>query len=278
MPRMSSALATPASARAFPCRFWICLSTPWRRLFWPPFYQAIGLDAAVMLPGIYAEDLCNRVSPTCASRPGRGGAASSLDLGQAPVQSKSNSARGWITANWVGCSPNDRAQSTGRKAMFRAALAALAAVVLVTASLIPDDAFARRGGGGGFRGGGGFHGGGSRGGGVHRRCDIPSQVARASRISNCRSSRSSGLPGRGPRVLSRIRIRCGGGRGRSGWCRGLWRLWRLQQLLRCVRQLDLSRPVSILTRAKRMPTAVGPVLTAVLFSCFGCRDAVFAAA
>ena len=43
--------------------------------------------------------------------------------------------------------------------MFRAALAALAAVVLVTASLIPDDAFARRGGGGGFRGGGGFHGG-----------------------------------------------------------------------------------------------------------------------
>ena len=31
--------------------------------------------------------------------------------------------------------------------MFRAALAALAAVVLVSASLIPDDAFARRGGG-----------------------------------------------------------------------------------------------------------------------------------
>ena len=45
--------------------------------------------------------------------------------------------------------------------MFRAALAALAAVVLVSASLIPDDAFARRGGGGGFRGGGGFHGGGA---------------------------------------------------------------------------------------------------------------------
>lgn len=51
--------------------------------------------------------------------------------------------------------------------MFRSALAALAAVVLVSASLIPDDAFARRGGGGG-RGGGGFHGGGGfRGGGMH---------------------------------------------------------------------------------------------------------------
>ena len=45
--------------------------------------------------------------------------------------------------------------------MFRCILAALAALVLVTVSLIPDDAFARRGGGGGFRGGGGgFHGGG----------------------------------------------------------------------------------------------------------------------
>ena len=35
--------------------------------------------------------------------------------------------------------------------------------------LIPDDAYARRGGGGGFRGGGGggFHGGGFRGGGMH---------------------------------------------------------------------------------------------------------------
>ena len=70
--------------------------------------------------------------------------------------------------------------------MFRAALAALAAVVLVSASLIPDDAFARRGGGGGFRGGGGFHGGGARAGGFHRTAaatvvgrvrHIPSQVA-----------------------------------------------------------------------------------------------------
>ena len=37
--------------------------------------------------------------------------------------------------------------------MFRITLAALAAVVLVGASLMPDDAFARRGGGGGYRGG-----------------------------------------------------------------------------------------------------------------------------
>ena len=52
--------------------------------------------------------------------------------------------------------------------LLRYLLAALAAFVLLTASLIPDDAYARggRGGGGGFRGGGGgFHGGGFRGGG-----------------------------------------------------------------------------------------------------------------
>jgi hypothetical protein len=49
----------------------------------------------------------------------------------------------------------------GGTAMFRYAPAALAAVVLICASLILDDAFARRGGGTGFRGGGGgFHGGG----------------------------------------------------------------------------------------------------------------------
>ena len=46
--------------------------------------------------------------------------------------------------------------------MLRYLLAPLAALVLLTASLIPDDAYARRGGGGGFRGGGGgFHGAGS---------------------------------------------------------------------------------------------------------------------
>jgi hypothetical protein len=57
---------------------------------------------------------------------------------------------------------------TGDKAMFRNALAALAAVVLVGATLMPDDAFARRGGGGGYRGGG-YHGGAAhfRGGAVH---------------------------------------------------------------------------------------------------------------
>ena len=52
-------------------------------------------------------------------------------------------------------------------AMFRYVLPVLAALVLVTASIIPDDAFARRGGGG-YRGGGGFHGGAVRAGGVHR--------------------------------------------------------------------------------------------------------------
>ena len=52
--------------------------------------------------------------------------------------------------------------------MLRYVLPVLAALVLVTASLIPEDAFARRGGGGGYRGGGGFHGGAARVGGVHR--------------------------------------------------------------------------------------------------------------
>jgi hypothetical protein len=56
----------------------------------------------------------------------------------------------------------------GGHAMLRCILAALAALVLVAVCLIPDDAYARRGGGGGFRGGGGgFHGGGMRGGGMH---------------------------------------------------------------------------------------------------------------
>jgi hypothetical protein len=49
--------------------------------------------------------------------------------------------------------------STGGYAMLRYLLAGLAAVVLVSASLIPDEALARRGGGVGVRGGGGFHGG-----------------------------------------------------------------------------------------------------------------------
>lgn len=54
--------------------------------------------------------------------------------------------------------------------MLRYILAAVAALVLISASLVPDEAFARRGGGGfgggGFRGGG-FHGGGMRAGGFH---------------------------------------------------------------------------------------------------------------
>ena len=61
----------------------------------------------------------------------------------------------------------------------RYGLIGFAALTLVAASLVPDDAFARRGGGGGFRGGGGggiraggFHGGmragGIRGGGGYR--------------------------------------------------------------------------------------------------------------
>lgn len=53
--------------------------------------------------------------------------------------------------------------------MLRVILIALAAFVLLTASFVPDDAYARggrggggRGGGGGFHGGGGFRGGGMR--------------------------------------------------------------------------------------------------------------------
>jgi hypothetical protein len=55
--------------------------------------------------------------------------------------------------------------------MFRYILAAIAALVLLTASLIPDDAYARRGGGG-YRGAGGAYRGGAvavrgpRGGGA----------------------------------------------------------------------------------------------------------------
>src|SRR5437762_7527941 len=65
--------------------------------------------------------------------------------------------------------PSADTQLTGGKAMRRYVFPALAAVILIGASLFPDDAFARRGGGGGFRGGGGFHGGAAhfRGGAVH---------------------------------------------------------------------------------------------------------------
>src|SRR3954462_6783177 len=50
--------------------------------------------------------------------------------------------------------------ATGRTSMLRCILAALATLVLVTVSLIPDDAEARGGRGGGGRGRGGYHGGG----------------------------------------------------------------------------------------------------------------------
>ena len=52
--------------------------------------------------------------------------------------------------------------------MFRFALIVLAGFILVAASLVPDDAFARRGGGraGGFHGGAGMRAGGFHGGGA----------------------------------------------------------------------------------------------------------------
>jgi hypothetical protein len=68
--------------------------------------------------------------------------------------------------------PHEDGRSLARKiiqmegrVMLRCILAVLAAFVLLTVCIIPDDAYARRGGGG-FRGaGGGFHG--ARGGGMH---------------------------------------------------------------------------------------------------------------
>ena len=183
----------------------------------------------------------------------------SFDLGQAPVQSESNSAKGWITANWVGCSPNDRAQSTGRKR--HVSLCSTGSCSTRSSYCQPHPGRRVRAPWGWWR--------------IPRRWRLPRRRRpcwrRSPRWSLCRSRRrgSRGLP---RRVLSTSRIRCGGGGRRSGWCRGLRRsLRRLQQLLRRVRQLYL-RPVSILTRAERMPTAVGPVLTAVPFSCVGCRN------
>jgi hypothetical protein len=64
-------------------------------------------------------------------------------------------------------------------AMFRYALVGLAAAILVGASLVPDDAYARRGGGGGFRGGGGFHAGGMRGVHAGRYAHVSRPIARA---------------------------------------------------------------------------------------------------
>ncbi|MBP0113440.1 MULTISPECIES: hypothetical protein [Bradyrhizobium] len=82
--------------------------------------------------------------------------------------------------------------------MLRYLLAALAVFVLLTVSLVPDDAFARRGGGG-FHGGGaragGFHGGGFRGGAVHAgRIHGGHRVARGARPAHP----IAGRPGRYP--------------------------------------------------------------------------------
>ena len=92
---------------------------------------------------------------------------------------------------------------------------------------------------------------------------------RSPRWSLCRSRRrgSRGLP---RRVLSTSRIRCGGGGRCSGWCRGLRRLRRLQQLLRRVRQLYLR--LSILTApsacrrrwGRPLPPSLFPALAAAI--------------
>ena len=190
-----------------------------------------------------------------APRPGQGGTASpsqTFDLGQAPVQSESNSARGWITASWVGCSPNDRAQSTGRKR--HVSLCSTGSCSTCSSYCQPYPGRRVRAPWGWWR--------------VPWRWRLPRRRRPSRRrlqrwSRSCRSRRAGRicrLPGR---VLSTSRIRCGSGGCRSGWCRGLRCL---QQLLRHVRQLYLRQSVSILTRAGRMPTAVGPVLTAVPFS------------
>ena len=170
--------------------------------------------------------------------------------------------------------------------MLRPVLAALAAVVLVGASLIPDDALARRGGGGGgFRGGGGgFHGGGGRGfhgGGMH-----------AGRIHGGGGYRGgvrpshpiAGRPGRpgypiaGRPAGSVVRVTRsraegiiadmdtgGGSRSGSGWCRGLRRLWRLNNNCYDAYGNWICSEVSLLS-LPGVATAVGASLTAVSFS------------
>ena len=83
--------------------------------------------------------------------------------------------RDWVPLTYINLPQRERPnfirseiRPSGRDAMLRCILAALAALVLVTVSLIPDDAFARGGRGGGFRGGGGgYHGAGMRGGAMH---------------------------------------------------------------------------------------------------------------
>ena len=115
--------------------------------------------------------------------------------------------------------------------MFRYILAALAALVLLTASLIPDDADARARGGGGYRGGGGGYRGGAvavrRGGAV---------AVRGGRIAG-------GYRGYGYRGYGAAR------RGCCRRCRGGSLLPRRLQL-RCLRQLDM--PVFFAASRRRL--------------------------
>lgn len=93
-----------------------------------------------------------------------------------------NGPKRWLPLIYINLPRSERGSLLAHKishregrTMLRSILAALAALVLITVTLIPDDASARGrgGGGGGFRGGGGgfhgggFHGGGYRGGGMH---------------------------------------------------------------------------------------------------------------
>jgi hypothetical protein len=104
--------------------------------------------------------------------------ADSIDLYQASTARAQQAAQGAVRPACIKSTreakrtnritPNQEGGST----MFRYAFVGLTAIVLIAVNLVPDDAFARRGGGGGFRGGGGFHGGGMRaahvrGGAVH---------------------------------------------------------------------------------------------------------------
>ena len=96
--------------------------------------------------------------------------------------------------------------------MLKYILAGLSAFVLLTATLIPDDAYARRGGGGGFRGGGGgFHGGGMRAGGFHGGGMYAGRIARPSHPIAGRPI--AGRPGRP--IAGRPGY--GGGYYRPGW-------------------------------------------------------------
>jgi len=93
--------------------------------------------------------------------------------------------------------------------MLKYILAGLAAFVLLTATLIPDDAYARRGGGGGFRGGGGgFHGGAGRihGGGYRHAGGVrPSHPIAGRPVAGRPGRPIAGRPG------------YGGGYYRPGW-------------------------------------------------------------